>query len=173
MSTSVIASVTKNWSNRRRSAPLWRTPFSLMLLVSLGLMPNIALSSWFSPQMERIENCTLNKAVKASTLKERSITSTLYVTHIAKDQESETAQLLRERGLAGEIAYRPVYPSDIEVKDSQSVLLTGVLYRREASSLEKFFSSTEAQLYYEVKVNGERFALNVSSFKSPPFKVCI
>lgn len=173
MSTSVMASVTKNWSDRRGGAPLWRAPFPLMIVISLGLMPNVAFSAWLSPELERVDNCTIKRELLASELKELSTTSTLYVTHIRDDQESETAKLFRERGLAGEIAYRPVYPTDTEVKDSQSMQLTGVVYRRESSSLEKFFSNTERQLYYEVKMEGEQFALNISSFKSQPFEVCI
>ena len=169
MSISVMASVTTSWSNCKRSAPLRRTPFSILIMVSLCLIPNVAFPAWFSPQLERIENCSPSKTVLASTLKNRSITSTLYVTHIRDDHDSETAQLFRERSLAGEIAYRPVYPSDIEVKDSQSVRLTGVVYIREASSLETFFSGTETQRYYEVKMDGQLFALNDNSFKSQPF----
>lgn len=173
MSTSVIASVTKNWSNRRRNAPLWRIPLSLLMLVSLGLMPNLALSAWLSPHLESFKNCTIEKAFSASTLKELSTTSTLYVTRIQEDLNSQTAKLFREQGLAGEIAYRPVYPSDTEIADLRTMVLTSVVYRREASSLEKFFSGSETQVYYEVKMDGERFALNLGSFETPPFEVCI
>src|SRR5690554_4806823 len=69
MSTSVIASVTKNWSNRRRNAPLWRIPLSFLVLVSLGLIPNLAFSAWLSPHLERFENCTIEKTFLASKLK--------------------------------------------------------------------------------------------------------
>ena len=173
MSTSVIASVTKNWSNRRRNAPLWRIPLSFLVLVSLGLIPNLAFSAWLSPHLERFENCTIEKTFLASKLKGRSITSTLYVTRIQEDQESQTAKLFRDQGLAGEIAYRPVYPSDTEIEDSRTMVLTSVVYRQKASSLEKFFSGSETQVYYEVKMGGERFALNLGSFEPPPFEVCI
>lgn len=173
MSTSVIASVLKNWSNRRRNAPLWRIPLSLLVVASFGLMPNLAFSAWLSPHLERFENCTVEKTFLASALKERSITSTLYVTRIHEDQESQTAKLFREQGLAGEIAYRPVYPSDTEIEDSRTIVLTSVVYRREASSLEKFFSGSKTQLYYEVKMDGESLALNLGSFETPPFEVCI
>jgi hypothetical protein len=47
------------------------------------------------------------------------------------------------------------------------------VYRREAGSLEKFFSGAETQLYYEVQMAGERFALNVNAFKSQPLELCI
>lgn len=173
MSTSVIASVTKNWSNRRRNAPLWRIPLSFLVLVSLGLIPNLAFSAWLSPHLERFENCTIEKTFLASKLKGRSITPTLYVTRIQEDQESQTAKLFRDQGLAGEIAYRPVYPSDTEIEDSRTMVLTSVVYRRKASSLEKFFSGSETQVYYEVKMGGEHFALNLGSFEPPPFEVCI
>jgi hypothetical protein len=173
MSISVIASVTKSWSNRRRNAPLRRIPLSFLIVTSFGLIPNLAFSAWFSPELERFEDCTVEKTFLASTLKERSITSTLYVTRIQEDQESQTAKLFRERGLAGEIAYRPVYPSDTEIEDSRTMVLTSVVYRREASFLEKFFSGSETQVYFEVKMDGESFALNLSSFERPPFEVCI
>lgn len=173
MSTSVIASVTKSWSNRRRNAPLRRIPLSFLIVTGFGLIPNLAFSAWFSPELERFEECTTKKTFLASTLRKRSITSTLYVTRIQEDQESQTAKLFRGQGLAGEIAYRPVYPSDTELEGSQAVVLTSVVYRREAGSLEKFFSGSETQVYYEVRMDDESFALNLGSFETPPFEVCI
>ncbi|OEY67573.1 hypothetical protein BG841_14790 [Marinobacter sp. X15-166B] len=142
-------------------------------MTGFGLIPNLAFSAWFSPGLERFEDCTVEKKFLASTLKERSITSTLYVTRIQEEQESQTAKLFREQGLAGEIAYRPVYPSDTEIEDSRTMVLTSVVYRREASSLEKFFSGSGTQVYYEVKMDGESFALNLGSFEKHPYEVCI
>ena len=173
MSTLVIGSAMKNWINSRRYAPLWPIPFSFLIVAGLGFMPNLALSAWLSPDLERFENCTVEKTFLASTLKRHSITSTLYVTRSQEDQESQTAELFREMGLAGEIAYGPVYPNDAEIDDSRKMVLTSVVFRREASSLEKFFSGSEAQLYYEVKMDGESFALNLGSFETSPFELCI
>ena len=67
------------------------------------------------------------------------------------------------------MTYRSVYPSDAEVRDSQSMQLTSVVFRREPSSLEQVISDTEIQLYYEVATGSERFAVNLNSSDSRPF----
>lgn len=172
MNKSVIASAMRNLNGRRRNAYVRRNPFPLVIIVSLGLVPSIAFCAWLSPQLERIQNCTPQNRMMAATLKDRSITSTLYVTRIRASHESETAMLLREKGIAGEISYRPVYPEDTEIRDEQRIQLTGDLLRRQASILEKFFGGGQAQLYYEVQMEDDRFALNLSSFGASPFEVC-
>lgn len=144
-----------------------------LIVVSLCLAPGLAFSAWFSPGLEKLENCTAKKTLLASVLKGHSITSTLYITRVQHAQESQTAKLFEAQGLAGEIAYRPVYSQDTEVKNSENMLFTSVVYRREASFLEVFFSGVETQLYYEVKMNDDYFALNLDSFESQPFEVCL
>lgn len=173
MIRSKISLITKVRSNSREPAPVMRLLLSFMVLVNASTAPKLAFASWLSPHLERLENCTVRTTLSASAMKARSISSTLYVTRVHDDQESQTAKLFKDQGLDGEIAHRPVYPSDAEVSHSKSMLLTSVVYKREPSSLEQIISGSETQLYYEVTIDSERFAVNLNSFDSRPFEVCI
>ncbi|MAM00343.1 MAG: hypothetical protein CL583_18035 [Alteromonadaceae bacterium] len=143
--------------------------------ITLGatLLYTDALPGSVSPSLKRIENCTSAATVSGVWLKAHSTTNKLFLTRTETGSDSVDGALMEGAGLAGMIGRSEIYSEDTELSYDRNVEFTGVVYLREASSVEAIIAGTVNYAYYQVRYKRRLWMLDITAFEIPPFDLCL
>tara|TARA_R110000850_G_scaffold36032_27_gene95654 strand:+ start:205 stop:693 length:489 start_codon:yes stop_codon:yes gene_type:complete len=153
---------------RASSLALCAATFTLMLVAAPA-----AQAGLFNPHIDKYTQCAATTRLSGADLKSYSKSGSLYLYEwSAADRASIDYDIMRPLGISGFVFSSRTSPEWDELADSESILITGNLYVRDASIFEKILGGGSDTLLYELVAESQRYLLPVSELRRLPTSAC-